>query len=264
MAIPLPFGPASTPGGDSGAAARISIGVLDSVSVPGADLAGAGGLGVLTGLAEVCCFTAEYTPFTMAPLMLAVTHTASPRQIGQIAEQMQMGTQIVASPAQERPLVKPERVQAPAHNLPLSRERKTEPARARNLELAQALPLPQTVAEVRQVVLQPIPKPAQRRAREVAGLVAEVVMAGEVATVDVQGPAAEAALTPKAELGAAEAAAEKVVAAVAAEGDPGAARVEAVDLAAEAAATAVVEVATRSWRCQLFGRQSFGNCCVGD
>jgi hypothetical protein len=178
---------------------------------------------------------------------------------------MQTGAEIVASQAQENPLVKPDRVRAPAraHNLLLGRERKTEPAPARNLELAQALPPPQTAAEVGQAVLHPIPRSAQRRAREAAAMAAEVVMAGEVATAGVQVAAAEAALTAKAEVVAAEAA-EKVAAAVVAEEERGAARVEAVDRAAEAEVTAVVEVAAKSWRCQSFGRQSFGNCCGGD
>jgi len=160
----------------------------------------------------------------------------------------------MASQAQENPLVKPERVQAlaRAHNLVPGRERKPEPARARNLQLAQALPPGQTVAEVRQVILRPIPRPA-RRAREVAAMAAEVVMAAEVATADVQVPEAEAAITPKAEVVAAGAEAEKVAAAVAAVVDRAAARVEAVDRAAEAA---VAPVAAKSWRCQ-----SSGNCC---
>lgn len=249
MAIPLQFGPVSTPGGDSGAAALISVGVSDSGSVPGAVLAGVGALGVLTGLAEDYCFTAESTLFTMAPLMPAVTHTESTRQIARIAVKMQTDAEIVASQALENPPVKPDRVQAPAqaHKLVLSRERKTEPARARNLELAQALPPVQTVAEVRQVVLQPIPKPAQRRVREVAAMAGEVVTAAVVAPADVQVAAAEAALRAKVEVVAAEAAAEKVAPAVAPE-ERGAARAEAVDRAAEGEVAAVVVVAAKSWR----------------
>jgi len=87
-------------------------------------------------------------------------------------------------------------------------------------------------------------------------MAAEVVMAAEVATADVQVPEAEAAITPKAEVVGAEATAEKVAAAVAAEEDRGAARVEAADRVAEAE---VVPVAAKSRRCQ-----SFGNCCAGD
>ena len=191
----LVCGRGSIPGGEHGAAARISDGALASALGPGADSAGAGELGVLTGPAEVCFFTVELMPFITALPTPADMLTVPPLPIALIAARTRMGAEIEVSQAQGSPMVNRGRVQARAlvHRLALDRERKAALTPALNQALALARRAPEAVQATWRAALHPAAKPGRHQARGAAAA-REAAMAAEVATAGAAAVVAEAAV----------------------------------------------------------------------
>ena len=209
------FGLRSIPGGECGEAALISDGALASALVHGVDSVGAGELGVSTGPAEVCSFTAALMPFITARLTPVAMLTAPRLPIALIVVRTPTEVEIEVSQVLERAPVNREHVQAlaPAHNLGLARERKVALAPALKQALALVHQPQAAVPRTRPAALPPPVKPARHQVLVVAaGLVeAAAAEAAPVDAVEVAGAAAVVGVVERTEVAVELAAEEGVV-----------------------------------------------------
>jgi hypothetical protein len=204
------FGLRSIPGGECGEAALISDGALASALVHGVDSVGAGELGVSTGPAEVCSFTAALMPFITARLTPAAMLTAPQQPIALIVVRTPTGVEIEVSQVLGRAPVNREHVQAlaPAHKLGLARERKVALAPALNRALALVRQPQAAVPRTRLAALPPPVKPARHQVLVVA---AGLVEAAAVDAVEVAGAAGVVGVVERIEVAVELAAEEGVV-----------------------------------------------------